>query len=83
MLRRIDQSEFLMNLLSRISDFVARRRGLPIIAGIVLIVLGMVIQLLNVAVGSPILDIFQIILHNVGIILALIGVLLKEPLGGY
>jgi hypothetical protein len=83
MLRRLDQSEFLINLVNRLSDFLARRRGLPIIVGIVFIAIGFVLQLLNVAIGSNVLDILQIIFHDVGLILALVGILLTEPLGGY
>lgn len=83
MFRRIDQSEFLMKVLQSISDFLARRRGVPILVGIVLIAIGFVLQLVNVGADSQLIEVLHIIFHNVGLIAALIGILLIEPLGGY
>lgn len=81
MFKQIDQSPFLIRLLKNLSDFLARQRGLPIVVGIIFIIGGFVVELINVGVGSPALEVTHIILHNVGLLSALIGFLLIEPLG--
>lgn len=81
MFRRIDQSDSLIKLLNNLSNYFAQRRGLLIILGIVMIALAMVVQIINVLLGSPIIEVIHIILRDVGIIIALIGILLIAPLG--
>jgi xanthosine utilization system XapX-like protein len=63
------------------SEFMARRRGLPIVIGIVVAALGFVFLLLNHLSPSPALSILGIIGQNVGTIIALIGLLLSDALG--
>jgi hypothetical protein len=79
--RRIDESSFLNRFLQRISSLLARQRGLPVVFGIVLFVAGFIVQLVNLGLGSPALELLHIVLQNVGILIALVGLLLAEPLG--
>ena len=81
MLKKIDSSQFLVRFLERLSTLLARRRGLPAVVGILLISSGFVVELINVGVGLKSLELIHIVLHNVGILVALIGLLLAEPLG--
>ncbi len=81
MLKNLDSSKLLIRFLERLSTLLARRRGLPAVVGIVLIVLGFLLELANVGIGSSILEILHIVLRNGGVLVALIGVLLAEPLG--
>jgi hypothetical protein len=81
MFKRIDESPLLVRLLARVSNFLARRKGLPMVVGILLIIVAMIIELLNISLGSPVLQVIHIVLHYGGLLLALIGFLLAEPLG--
>lgn len=81
MFRRIDQSETLIQLTERLSSSLARRRGAGIIIGILMIVVGFVLQLVNIQAQSIAIEYAQVIFHNLGIIVALIFLLLIDPLG--
>ncbi|MCU0512645.1 MAG: hypothetical protein MUE40_08735 [Anaerolineae bacterium] len=81
MFRRIDESPLLNRLLQRVSTLLARQRGLPVVAGIALIITGFVLQLINLALNAPVVELIQVICQNGGILIALIGLLLAEPLG--
>ena len=81
MFRRIDRSPTLSHLIERLSSLLARQRGLPVVLGIGLVVIGFVVQVLNVALHSPLLELLWAVLHNGGVLIALVGLLLAEPLG--
>lgn len=81
MFRRIDRSKFLIRSLEFVSTALAKERGTPILIGIILIAGGMIIRLFNVGLDSTTLQFFGILFHDLGIILALVGLLLSEPLG--
>jgi len=81
MLKKIDSSQVLVRFLEKLSTLLARRRGLPAVIGILLIILGFVVELINMSVGMNSLELIHVILHNVGVLIALIGLLLAEPLG--
>lgn len=81
MLKRIDSSKFLVRFLEKVSTLLARRRGLPVVIGVVFIVLGFIVELIAVGFGIESLAIIHVILRNVGVLVALIGLLLSEPLG--
>lgn len=81
MLKKIDSSQFLVRFLEKLSTLLARRRGLPAVVGILLIVLGFVVELINVGIDMQLLEIIHITLRNIGVLIALIGLLLAEPLG--
>ncbi|GAB1420579.1 hypothetical protein MASR2M15_06830 [Anaerolineales bacterium] len=82
MLKKIDNSNFLNRLIQKASAFLSKNRGLPILIGIVMIIIGFIIELINVHTGSSFLETTQIILRNLGIIIALIGLMVSQPLGG-
>jgi len=81
MFKRIDQSSLLARFIAFISEFVAKRRGLPVILGIALVVLSLVLQLIDVYAESKLLHLLGILSQNLGIVIALVGLLLAEPLG--
>lgn len=77
----IDQSPALSRRLQRLSAGLAKQRGLPIVIGVVLIIVSFVVSLINLGALSPVLDAIWTITHHLGLIIALIGILLVEPLG--
>jgi uncharacterized membrane protein len=81
MFRRIDRSTTLARWIERLSSFLSRRRGLPVVIGIIFVVVGFVFQLVEFYSPTPAVHLFAVIFHNLGVILALIGLLLAEPLG--
>lgn len=81
LLRRIDRSPFLIKLLARLSTLLARQRGLPILAGTVLFAIGFFLQFINLFLRSPLVELLYVLFHNIGILAALIGILMAEPLG--
>lgn len=81
MFKKIDESTWLANRIASLSEFIAKRRGLPVIIGIVLVIISFVIQVLDVYSESQLLHLLGVIFHHVGILTALIGLLLADPLG--
>ncbi len=81
MFRRIDRSPTLARLLERLSAALARRRGLPIVLGVILVAVSFIVQLVNVYNPSQVLDLLWTITLHLGLLLALIGLLIVEPLG--
>lgn len=81
MFKRIDRSPLLARWIEHLSTFLARRRGLPVVAGILLVVISFVLQLLDVYAASQAVRLLAVIFQNIGILLALVGLLLAEPLG--
>jgi hypothetical protein len=81
MFRLVDRSSRLAKMIAGLSEFMAKRRGLPVVMGIALVIISLVIQIFDVYSGSPTLHLIGVIVQNVGILIALIGLLLSEPLG--
>jgi len=81
MFKRIDRSARLAKLIEFMSSFLAKQRGLPVVVGIALVVVGFLLQLVNVYARLQFLELVAIIAQNVGILAALIGLLMAEPLG--
>ncbi len=81
MFKRLDNSRRFGKLLENLSAALAKQRGLPIVIGIALIIISFVISLINFVALSPALDIAWSITHHLGLIIALIGIILVEPLG--
>ena len=81
MFKRIDESSWLASRIASFSEFMAKRRGLPVVIGIALVVISFVLQLIDVYSTSRILHLIGVITLNVGILIALIGLLLSDPLG--
>ncbi len=80
-MKRIDQSPGLAKFIAGLSEFMAKRRGLPVIIGIGLVIVSFVLQLFDVYSTSQLLHLIGVITQNLGILIALIGLLLAEPLG--
>ena len=81
MFKRIDRSPALARFLERMSASLARQRGLPIVLGVLLVFISFVVQLINVYNPSQALDLIWTITHHLGLLFALIGLLVVEPLG--
>ncbi len=81
MFKFIDRSPALARLLENFSAALARQRGLPIVIGVLLVAVSFIIQLINVYNPSQALDLAWTITHHLGLLSALIGLLMVEPLG--
>ena len=81
MFKRIDESKFLIAHLKNLSNLLARQRALPIIVGIFCLIASAIMEYINLGLTSTFLEIFQIGFHHFGIITALIGILVIQPLG--
>lgn len=81
MINKIDQSKRLARLLDVTSAGLARRRGLPIVIGILLVIVALVLQVIAFAANSRALDIAAVIIHSAGVLFALIGLAMATPLG--
>ena len=64
-------------LLDRLSEFLAKRRGLPTMLAIVLVILNLILQFIP---GAEWLARTNLLLH-IGIVIGLIGILLSAALG--
>ncbi len=82
MFKRIDRSQTLLNLLAKISDLFAKQRGLPVIIGVFFVVISMIVQSIAVFTDSTLIEFLGVITHNLGVLIALIGMLMVTPLGG-
>jgi hypothetical protein len=81
MFRRVDRSVRLSRLLDRTSDTVSRQRGLPVVIGIVLVIVSFILQSVNVFADSNFLALLGVIALHLGVLTALIGLLMVNPLG--
>jgi uncharacterized membrane protein len=81
MFKRINHSPALAHFIEFISEFMSKRRGLPIVIGIGIVVISFIIQLIDFVAPSRLLQLLGLITLNIGILTALIGLLLSEPLG--
>ena len=81
MFKRIDESPRLIKWLKQLSDLLARQRALPIVVGIACLIASWVLEYINLGLNSLFMEVFQIFFHHFGIITALIGILIIEPLG--
>jgi hypothetical protein len=71
----------MLKLIERTSNLLAKRRGLPIVLGIVLVIVGFIFQLINFSMENQAIELIGIITHNAGVLIALIGLVLSTPLG--
>jgi hypothetical protein len=81
MFKRLDRSSALAKIIASVSEFMAKRRGLPVVIGIVVLILSFIIQLVDAFAPSKFLNVLGIIMQNSGILIALVGLLLAEALG--
>ncbi len=78
---KLNRSRRLERLISFTSGRLANYRGAPILAGIVLIFFSLLIHLLAILSDGKGLYILGSLLLHIGLLSALIGILLAEPLG--
>jgi hypothetical protein len=81
LLARFDKSERIAKLLDGTSDWLAPRRGVPIMIAIALIVISFLIQIALLVIDHPIAELCGFTVLHLGILIALIGILLAEPIG--
>ena len=81
MRNQIDRSQRLARIIEWLSNWLAERRGLPPMVGIGITLLGWIALIVNVFFQNIFVELFGVIFQGFGIILALIGILLFEPLG--
>lgn len=81
MMHKIDRSKRLSRLLDVTSAGLARRRGLPVVIGIVLVIVALLLQVVAFAANSRALDIAAVLIHGIGVLFALIGLTVATPLG--
>jgi hypothetical protein len=81
MFKRLDRSSAVAKMIASVSEFMAKRRGLPVVIGIVVVILSFIIQLVDAFSPSKFLNVLGIIMQNSGILIALVGLLLAEALG--
>ncbi len=81
MFKRIDQSSRFARMLESLSSGLAKRRGLPIIIGIGLVIVAFIAQILNLLAPAALWEWVWAITLHVGLITALIGIVMAEPLG--
>lgn len=81
MFKQIDRSKRLGRLIDLTSSGLAKRRGLPMVVGILLVALALVLQILGYLFSSNALQITSNILHSIGVLFALIGLTIAIPLG--
>ncbi|MBZ0282763.1 MAG: hypothetical protein K8L97_18625 [Anaerolineae bacterium] len=81
MFKRINESEALAKFIANLSEFMSKRRGLPVVIGIGIVIISFVIQIMDVYSDSQLLQLIGVVSLNIGILTALIGLLLSDPLG--
>lgn len=81
MLKNIDRSPALARLIAAMSSTLARQRGLLIVIGVALVAISFVINLIDLSLNVPFLALLWSLTHHIGLLVALIGILLMEPLG--
>lgn len=81
MFKQIDRSKRLGRLIDLTSSGLAKRRGLPMVVGILLVAVALILQILSYIFSSNALQITANILHSIGVLFALIGLTIAIPLG--
>lgn len=81
MLNRLDRSPLLLKVFQRITNTLARQRGLLPVLGIVLVIVSLVVQSINVYADETTLALIGVVTHHLGVLIALIGMLIVVPLG--
>lgn len=77
----VDRSTSIKNLIKWLSTSLASRRGLPVMAAIVLTVVSLIVHLIAAISGNLLVTICGFVLLHIAILVGLLGVLLAEPLG--
>lgn len=80
-MKQVDQSSRLIRVLGNLSAWLAKQRGLPIVIGIIFIAGGGVLEFVNIFYDNPFVSMIQVVFNHFGLITALVGIALLEPLG--
>lgn len=75
------ESPPLVRLITQLSAWLAKQRGLPLVVGIIFIAGGGVLEFINIWADNQMVEVVEVIFRNFGILTALIGIALLEPLG--
>lgn len=78
---RLNRSRRLGRLLAFVSGYLANYRGMPLLLGIVFVLVSLVLQVLGLVTDLRSAAIIGTISLHLGLIMALVGILLAEPLG--
>jgi len=81
MFKQIDRSKRLGKLIDLTSSGLSKRRGLPMVIGILLVTVALLLQILGYITASRALDIVATLIHSIGVLFALIGLTVSAPLG--
>lgn len=80
--RQIDRSPRLSVWLQEVSNNLSRRRGLPTLVAIGLVIVSLILHLIiDFVPASPFIRLLADLFLHIGILVGLLGVLLAEPLG--
>lgn len=78
---RLDRSKRLGQAIRFLSSSLSELRGLVPLIGILFVFIGFVSLMIDAFAGLQWLYILGLLLQNIGILIALVGLLLSEPLG--
>ncbi len=81
MFKRFDESPTIARLFEGLTTALAKRRGLPVVLGVFLVLVSLVLQSAFVFTRSPFIELLGVITLHVGILSALLGLALAEALG--
>lgn len=80
-MKRIDSSPTLIKWIAGLSKWLGKQRGLPIVIGIIFIAGGGVLEFFNIFYENPYVSMIEVVFNHFGLITALVGIALLEPLG--
>lgn len=80
-MKKIEQSSFLIRAITTLSAWLSKQRGLPIVIGIIFIAGGGILEFVNIFYNNPLVSMIEVVFHHFGLITALVGIVLLEPLG--
>lgn len=80
-MKQLDQSPFLLRIVTATSNFVASHKGFLPVIGIGFVIFGFLFQLVGVFTNNLLVDVLSVVTHNVGVLIALIGIILIIPFG--
>ena len=77
----LDRSVSIKNLIKWLSTSLASRRGLPVLAAIVLTVVSLIVHIIAAVSGNVLVSVCGFVVLHIAILVGFLGVLLAEPLG--
>lgn len=80
-MKKIDQNSYLIRKIGDLSAWLSKQRGLPIVIGIIFIAGGGVLEFVNIFYNNSFVSMIEVAFHHFGLITALVGIVLLEPLG--